>query len=181
MLALALPGAIAVSAFLAARYQFRAAEQAIERHEFEEAQRHLELYLKVHFRSASAHLLAAQAARRHDSYDEAEAHLDSCLRLEGTTKPAALERMLLYFQKGDFTDIEGLLQSHTNSTDPQAALVLEALAKGYWRRYWASEALACVNKLIEIEPRHPEALLLRAQLWEDQVLKGATEYRLGAT
>jgi hypothetical protein len=173
-------GATAAGVFWGAHRQLRAAERALERHDFDEAQQHLDQYLKVHFRSAPAYLLAARTARRRDAYDDADNYLASCLRLEGMTDEAAFERLLLAAQQGDFAEMEGLLKARTVRGDPEAALVLEALAKGYWSRYWTADAKACLNQLLELEPSHWEARLLRAQVLEDAVVKGEIEDEMDA-
>jgi hypothetical protein len=167
-LVLALAGAAIASALLWAQYHLRAAERAAERYAFDEAQHHLDLYLRVHPRDAAAHLLAARTARRRDAYDEAEDHLAACLRYEGMTEAAALEGRLLTAQQGDLADMEGSLQARTGADRPEAALVLEALAKGYLNRAWEADALACLDRLLERQPGHQPALLMRARIREGQ-------------
>src|SRR5207249_2930700 len=98
VLALAAVGALAV--LLWARYHLHAAQRALERYDLDEAQHHLDRYLKVHPGSAAAHLLAAQTARRRDAYPEAEQHLTVCTKLGGMTEASALERLLLSAQQG---------------------------------------------------------------------------------
>jgi tetratricopeptide (TPR) repeat protein len=161
--------------FLWADYHFRAAQKALEGYAFEDAEHHLGRYLAVHSGNAAGHLLAAQAARRRDAYDVAEHHLAACLRLGDMTEAAALERLLLTAQQGDLGDLEGLLKARTGPDDPAAGLVLEALTKGYLNRFWTADALVCLNRLLEQEPRHPQALLLRAGIWESRALKGEAE------
>jgi tetratricopeptide (TPR) repeat protein len=168
-------GSAAAGAFLWAEHHLDAARRALDQYAFDEAQHHLDLYLKVHPRSAAAHLLAARAARRRDAYDEAERHLAACLRLDGMTEATARERLLLTAQQGDLGDMEGLLTAHAGADDPEAALVLEALAKGYLNRFWQADALTCLNRLLERQPRHPPALLMRARVWERLALRGEAE------
>jgi hypothetical protein len=173
-------GAGVASALFAAQYQLHAAQDAIDRYALDEAQSHLDLYLKVHFRSATGHLLAAQTARRREAYDEAEKHLATCLQLAEMTEAVALERVLLTAQQGDLTDMESLLKARTAPGDPDAALVLEALARGYLNRAWDADALACLNTLLGRQPRHPQALLMRAHVWERRAMRGGTEHELDA-
>jgi tetratricopeptide (TPR) repeat protein len=161
--------------FLWAQYHLQAARRAVERYAFEAAGHHLDRYLTVQRRSAAGHLLAAQAARRRDAYAEAEQHLAACLRLDDMTEAAALERLLLTAQQGDLGDLEGLLKARTGPADPEAGLVLEALAKGYLNRFWTADALACLDHLLERQPEHPHALLLRARIWEGRALRGEVE------
>jgi tetratricopeptide (TPR) repeat protein len=175
VLILVLLGTAVAAIFLAAQYHLHAAQQALERYALEEAQHHLDLCSRVYFRSASVHLLAAQTARRREDYAAAESHLAACLRLEGMTAAIARERLLLTAQQGDLGDLEGLLKDRTSTSDPEAVLVLEALAKGYANRFWEGDALECLNRLLERQPQHPQALLMRARLWEDQARKGERE------
>jgi tetratricopeptide (TPR) repeat protein len=174
-LALVLPAVGIAVAFLWAEHHLDVGRRALDRHAFAAAQHHFELYLKVHFRSATGHLLAAQAARRRDAYGEAESHLADCLRLGGMTEATALERLLLTAQQGDLADMEGLLKARTSPGDPDAVPVLEALAKGYGKRFWQADALACLNELLQRQPRHAQALLMRARAWEDRAEKGEAE------
>jgi tetratricopeptide (TPR) repeat protein len=174
-LVLVLLGAAAAGGFLWLRYQPRAAERALDRFAFDEARQHLDLYLRFRPSDDDARLLAARVARRRDAYDEAEAHLTVCLRHEGMTEAVALERLLLSAQQGDLGDMEGLLQARTGPGNPEATLVLEALAKGYLNRGWDGEALECLNRLLERQPQHAPARLLRARIWEARAAGGEAE------
>ncbi len=161
--------------FLWARFHEDAARKAIDRYAFDEAQRHLDLCLKVHRNNADLYLLAARTARRREAYEEAERHLADCIRLGGMTSAVALERMLLTTQQGDFDREEASLRERTEADDPDAVLVLEALAKGYANRFWKSNALVALNILLKRQPNHPQALLMRARVWEDRARKGEME------
>jgi tetratricopeptide (TPR) repeat protein len=163
-----------------AQYHLDAAQRALERYAFDEAQHHLDLCLKVRSGSAAVHILAAQTARRRDAYDEAERHLADCIRLGGVTPATALERMLLTAQQGDLEGVEAPLRARTGADRPEAVLVLEALAKGYANRFWESNALVGLNILLERQPQHPQALLLRARAWENRVRKGEKEHEQDA-
>lgn len=161
--------------FLWEQYHRDAAQRELDRYAFDEAEHHLELCLKVRWRSAELHLLAAQTARRRDAYEDAEKHLADCIRLGGMTPTAALERMLLTTQQGEFDREETSLRERTGTDDPDAVLVLEALAKGHVNRFWDSNALECLNELLERQPNHPQALLMRARIWENRARKGEME------
>jgi thioredoxin-like negative regulator of GroEL len=174
-LLLVLVGVAIASPFLWAHYHLRAARQAIERYHFEEAQDHLDQCLKVRSGSAAVHLLAAQTARRRDAYDDAERHLTAAVQLGGTTKETMLERLLLSAQQGDFKGSETSLRARAAQDDPDSIPVLEALAKGYISRFWYSQALVSLTILLDRQPDHPQALVMRARLWEDRVRKGEKE------
>lgn len=169
-----LMGIAAAGAFLWARYHLHAAERALQRYVLDEAQHHLELCLRVRFRSADVHLLAAQTARRRDDYDLAEQHLQACERLGGVAKAAALERILLVTQEGDLPDMEGLRNARTAADHAESDLVLEALSKGYANRCWQEDALACLNVLLERQPENPQAWLLRARVLQSLSLAHGT-------
>ena len=163
-----------------AQYHLDAAQRALERYAFDEAQHHLDLCLKVRSGSAAVHLLAAQTARRRDAYEEAERHLADGIRLGGMTPATALERMLLTAQQGDLEGVEAPLRARTGAGHPEAVLVLEALAKGYANRFWESNALVGLNILLERQPQHHKALLLRARAWEYRARKGEKEHEQDA-
>jgi tetratricopeptide (TPR) repeat protein len=165
-LALVALGAAAGSAFLWQDYHFRAARQALRACAFDEARRHLDLCLRGPFAGRAVRLLAAQAARRRDAYDEAEQHLEACERLGGLTAETRRERLLLAAQQGDLDDMGGLPDVPPGPDSPDAVPVLEVVAKGYANRFWYDDALPWLNALIEREPRHPQAHLLRARAWE---------------
>jgi tetratricopeptide (TPR) repeat protein len=154
------------TAYFWSQYHLSAAQRALEGHSFAEAQHHLDLCLKVRFRSAGIHLLAAQTARRRDAYEEAERRLSESIQLGGMAPAVALERALLSAQQGELGGVESSLRRRINANDPNAVLALEALAKGYANRFWESEALECLNLLLQRQPRHPQALLMRARAWE---------------
>jgi tetratricopeptide (TPR) repeat protein len=172
---LALAGAGVAAVLLWAQHHLTAARQAMDRYAFDEAQHHIELYLRVHPGDAAAQLLAARAARRHDAYAEAEQHLEACARIGGEEQAAALERRLLIAQQGNLDGLLGPLKARTGEHDPEAVPVLEALAKGFVNGFRPAHALVCLNILLEREPRHPQAWLMRARLWEDRVLHGETD------
>lgn len=174
-LALLAVGAAAGGAWLWSGQELHAARAAVERYDFADAQRHLDRCLLVRFRSAEVRLLAAQTARRRDAYREAERHLVASEELGGKTKATSLERLLLTAQRGDLDGLEEVLQARTSPESPEAALVLEALAKGYQNRCWQSEMLHCLNLLLERQPHQPVALLLRARVYDDQARAGRPE------
>ncbi len=163
------------AAYLWSGHHLDAARRALERYDLDEAARHLDLCLGVRFRSPGVHLLAAQTARRRQDYDRAELHLAACVRLDGMSEAAGLERLLLTAEQGDLNDVERLLKGRTQPDDPQALLVLEALARGYVNRFLLVDAALCLNLLLEREPDHPQALLMRARVWESVARNGRVE------
>ena len=163
-------GALAV--FGRARYHLWAAEKALKHYDFQDAQAHLDLYLKVRPSDADARLLAAQTARRLDDYERAERELAKAVEQKGNREAIALERSLLSAQQGNLEAVERSLRARTDPDYPEAVLVLEALAKGYANRYRHMQTLVCLNILLDRDPIHPHALLARAHVWEDRAAHG---------
>jgi tetratricopeptide (TPR) repeat protein len=163
------------AAYLWSQYNLDAARRAIDRYDLNAAQRHLDLCLRVRFRSAAIHLLAAQTARRRDDYEKAEQHLAACLELDELNPAVGLERLLLTAQQGDLIDVQEVLRARTGGNDPQAVLVLEALARAYVNRCLQLDALVSLNLLLQREPDHLGALLLRARVWETLAGNGRRE------
>src|SRR5262245_19481730 len=158
VLVLVLLAAGAGAAFLWSQYHLDTARKAIDRHDLDAAQRHLDSCLLVRFRSAAVHLLAAQTARRRDDHDLAEQHLTACMELDESNPDAGLERLLLTAQEGDLNDVQEVLRVRATGDDPQAVLVLEALARAYINRCLQLDALVSLNLLLQREPEHQEAL-----------------------
>jgi tetratricopeptide (TPR) repeat protein len=74
--------------------------------------------------------------------------------------------LLLTAQEGGLAEVQGVLRDRTGAGDPQAALVLEALARAYVSCCLHQDALVPLNLLLDRQPEHPQALLLRARVWE---------------
>jgi thioredoxin-like negative regulator of GroEL len=178
LLGIAAAGASAV--FFWSLYHLHAAGRALEHYDFDAAQHHLELCLTVRPRSPRLHLQAAQTARRRDAYEEAERHLDQATRLGGTTEATLLERSLLSAQQGELEGQEITLRARASEDDAESLLVLEALAKGYASRFWYAQTLVSLNMLLERQPAHPQALLMRAQMWERRARNGEKDRELDA-
>jgi predicted Zn-dependent protease len=147
-----------------AAYHWRAAQTALERHDFREARRHLKDCLKV--RSTPEILyLAARTARRTGDLEEAAERLRECVRQEGNTPAVQLEQLLLRGQTGDFTaGDEHLLWSLIGQNHPDSVPIWEALAQGYIYTYQLSKALVCLEGWLERQPDSIQALLWRAQV-----------------
>ncbi len=163
--ALGLAGA-AAAALAWAQSHWRAAEEALRRQEFGAARAHLACYLRLWPRSAAAHLLAAQAARREAEPDAAERHLRRAGALGADRDALRRERALLRVQAGDLAAADlPLLRLAASGTD-EAALVLEALARGYLRMSRLAEAFESADRLLRLQPDHLEALLCRGAVLE---------------
>jgi tetratricopeptide (TPR) repeat protein len=120
-----------VAFLLWASHHHSAALADLERYDFEEAGDHLEKYLSVHPKDGDALLLAAQTARRRGEFDKAGRQLHMAEEHGASAEAVATERQLLRVHAGDLSGADPLVQYCTNHpSDPQAALVHEALIEG---------------------------------------------------
>jgi Tfp pilus assembly protein PilF len=147
-------------------YHWQAAQGALKRHDFVQAQEHLKHCLALHGDPATQ-LLAARTARRAGNYTEAAYRLSEWERREGTTPALLLEQLLLRAQRGDFTNgLEDRLWSLVHRNNPDSALILEAMAQGYIYAYRLRSARICLERWLDLQPDCVPALLWRAQVCE---------------
>ena len=160
-------------------YHFRAGRAAVENYHTAEAREHLDRCLKVWPTSVDAHFLAARAARRAGAFDEAREHLSECQRLTGdSTEDIALESALLDASMGNLAEVEKFLVDQVNASPRNARLIWEGLAEGYIRMYRVLDALASVNRWLQVDPDNIRALTLRGDThWKvGAVLKTVPDY-----
>jgi predicted Zn-dependent protease len=111
--------------------QYHAAEQALERRDFSQANSHLKRYLALFPGDLNARLLAAQVARRQGDFQEAFEHLRIYGHKNGPKDPLEWERRLLRIQQGDPSEAPLLVSfcaSHPEA--PETPLTLEACIEG---------------------------------------------------
>jgi tetratricopeptide (TPR) repeat protein len=162
---LACAGVFAVSQ-LRALYHARAAERAVARWDFDEALPHLAVCLDVWPNSAATRLLAARTARRAGRFDEAQRHLARLRADERTADATALEWALLTAERGDVERVDGYLKSTIAPDNPDAPLVLEALARGYLLTDRLASLLECTQLWLQVQPGDTHALYYRGLAWE---------------
>jgi tetratricopeptide (TPR) repeat protein len=161
-------------------YHFREADRLADRQRFAQAYGHYAQSLRVWRWSASAHFLAGQTARRAGLYPEAEGHLAECQKLQGGPSVGlALEHLLLRAQAGEVGEVEEPLWQYVERGGPEVPLVLEALSRGYLRMLRSGAALRCLGMLLQRQPNHVEALLMRAAVEEgnDEAREAREDYR----
>src|SRR5262249_8886398 len=147
-----------------AEYHYRAAEKALGRQRPREALAHLNCSLRVWPKGPAAHLLAAPAARQTGGPDEAEQHLGVCRGEPSLQAEYHLEWNLFHAHAGDLDDVEGHLRALLDRGHPQAPLILEALAEGYFQTYRTRNASACLERWLKAEPDNPRALFCRGRV-----------------
>ncbi|HKI34911.1 MAG TPA: tetratricopeptide repeat protein [Gemmataceae bacterium] len=147
-------------------YHARAAERAAERWEFDEARAHLAVCLEIWPDSASIHFQAARAARRAGKLDEAQEHLSRSQSLAGPSPRTDREWALLRAERGEVEAVEDYLKRTVGPEDPDAPLVLEALARGYLRADRPSSLLESTALWLQARPRDTHALYFRGLAFE---------------
>jgi tetratricopeptide (TPR) repeat protein len=140
------------------------AQELLRRHDAAAASALLEPYLARWPDDPEALLLAAHAARRADACPDAERFLIAFERAATPTEASRLEWALLGVQQGDFGNDESAMRSAVAGHHRAAPAMLEALAKGYAVAFRWPPALEAVNQLLELDPDHVPALVLRASL-----------------
>jgi Tfp pilus assembly protein PilF len=168
-----LGGYVAYDWIWGADFHLRAAEEALDRGDFGQAEAHIKLVLESRPNNPEAHLLAARIARRAilpvlpragealgfslatstgrsvGSYDKAQQHLTKFKKLGGVAELFNLEQDLLKAQSGGLPQVEADLKALVAQDPPETELILEALVKGYLQAYRLHEALACLDQWLE--------------------------------
>jgi predicted Zn-dependent protease len=147
---------------------FRAAQEALERDDFDQARAQLARCLRLRPRNAAFHLLAARTARRAGDVAVAEAQLDLCQGFDPNTAGLQLERALLEAQTGRLAGAVEFLRDEVEKDTPDAVLILEALTQGYRRTDRLSFALRCLNRWLNLRPNTVTALVWRGEVHEQR-------------
>jgi tetratricopeptide (TPR) repeat protein len=142
-----------------------AAEKALNRRDYEEAQRQLDQALRIRPNDARAHFLAGRTARRAGKVEPARQELKRAEQLGYAEDRILLEHALLSFQDGD-RGPEEYLRRKVETDDPDALLILEVLIQEYLKAFQLWEAKRCCDQYLNKRPDDVQALLGRAYVWE---------------
>ena len=157
--------------FIEPRARWRAAQQALERHDFSDALEHLKACAKAWPDDVATHFLLARTARRAGKLNEAEKYLFTCEHLSDQ-QPSALppdtklEWALLQAERGKLADVENYLRARLRESHPDSALILETLS---WKFMWSGrlkEALSYLDLWLKQQPGDHEALVRRGWVYE---------------
>jgi tetratricopeptide (TPR) repeat protein len=141
---------------------------------------HFDACLKVWTNSIDAHLLAARAARSDGDMVAADSHLRECQRLqEGISPDITFEWSLLRAASGELDEVERYLQGQVRTDPSREPLVLEAQAQGYLRVARTLEALACLDRWLQLDPNNAQAFFIKGNAWRrvQSTSQAAPEYR----
>jgi tetratricopeptide (TPR) repeat protein len=163
LVALATAGVILALPQGRAWYHYRAAGTALMQYHNPLAIRHLQACLKIWPEDADVFLLAARAARRARYYGDAEQCLEQYQRIRGLDEASSFEQLLLSAER-DVDQVADVCRRHVEADHPQAALILEALTRGYLRQYRLRQARFCLDRWLKNQPDCPQALCLEGEL-----------------
>jgi tetratricopeptide (TPR) repeat protein len=151
-----------------AKYRLHAARTALERQDYGRASELLTQLLRLRPDDAEIHFLSARLARRSGDLAEAARQLRACEKLASLPKEELkLEQMLTQAQEGDLSPSqEQVLHQCIAQQHPDTFLILEALSQGYTKRYQLSQALDCLNRMLQQQPDNPYALTRRGWIQE---------------
>jgi tetratricopeptide (TPR) repeat protein len=134
-------------------YHWRAAQQAMERRAFQDAEDHLQRAMRARPRDWSVRLLAAQAARRHGNMELAVPNLRLCERDPTLADDVALEFQLWPVQNGNLGEASALRRRAAEQPDAAATpLILEALIEGYLKVLIAHGAMGFSTTEVAQQP-----------------------------
>ena len=149
-----------------AEYRLRSARKALEQQDYGQAQELLTEYLRFRPDGAEGHFLSARLARRSGDLAEASRRLQTCEKLGSVPRDALqLERILFDVQQGNLEQ-EKFLQDCLARQHPDSFVILEALSQGYTKRYQLTQALDCLNRMLEQQPDNSYALTRRGWIQE---------------
>src|SRR5262249_54657105 len=147
-------------------YHFRAAWYDLQRYHNPQAIRHLQACLRVWPRDGEVLLMTARAARRARAYEEAAHSLEKYQQVRGLHEKRSFEQLLLSAER-NVDAVAAVCRHHVKGGHPGAALILEALTRGYLRQYRLPEARICLDRWLESQPDDVQALCLRGQFHLD--------------
>jgi tetratricopeptide (TPR) repeat protein len=154
--------------YLWARSHFQDAQQAVDRHDWPEAHKHLQACLLGWPNRPAVHLLAARIARRLENLEEAQEHLDTCQRLQGEeTRAIQVERALLRVHHGELSSVEDFLRSCVQEDNADAVEILDVLSAALFLKGRTNEAMQCVDDLLQRQPDHFDGLVKRGRFAEN--------------
>jgi tetratricopeptide (TPR) repeat protein len=160
--------AVVPAFYLWTEYEFRAAKLALAEFDFDEAMPHLERALSVRPGWSEALSLAAQAARRSGDVDRANSFLTDWEHRHGVTAATARERALLRAQAGELAEVGPGLKDLVEHRDPDACLILEALARGEMKAHQLPAARVTLSALLKLQPSHYHAWIWRGEVYSQE-------------
>lgn len=141
--------------------RLRLAQQALDRHELDEAAVLLEKCVAADPDDGDLHLLLARTLRRGGRWDAADRHFSQALAYGADAEAAALEGMLRRAQRGEGALLEPALAKRMREGHPDSHLIMEALVLGHLNQLDLKSAHRLANLWVENFPDKWQPLFLR--------------------
>jgi Flp pilus assembly protein TadD len=170
---------LTVGAFIVALPHVRAwhhrreARAELQRYHTPQAIRHLLVCRAIWPRDPETLLLAARAARRARIYGDSERLLRDYRQLRGCDEAYTFEQLLLAAECR-VDEAEASCWQCVEEGRFDAALLLEALTRGYLRHYRLGQAQHCLERWRQIQPDNPQLFYLQGLFNLDYLHEGAT-------
>jgi tetratricopeptide (TPR) repeat protein len=159
-------GLIMAGNSLRAWHTYRAAREAIEVGNYQEAAELLQKCLQAWPGDGQVHFLMARTARVLGEYDKAREHLAKCEELHWSSGAIEMEEILARAQQGEFPQFEETLIVWASQDNEDTATVLEILARHYASNSQIPQALYWGDKLLQRAPRNVNAIFAMARIHE---------------
>lgn len=160
LLVLTAGAGIMVRPHLRAWYCRSEARAELHRHHTPQAIRHLLICRAIWPRDPETLLLAARAARRARIYGDSERLLRDYRQVRGRDAASALEQLLLAAECRVEETADSCWQCLKEGRF-DAALLLEALTRGYLQQYQLGQAQHCLERWRQIQPDNPQIFYLQ--------------------
>src|SRR4051812_21957499 len=136
-------------------WHLRAARRESERYHTAQAIRHLKVCREIWPRDPEVLLLSARTARRAGVYGDSERLLALYEQERGRDDAYTFERLLLDAERNQDQVVDQCWRL-VEAGHPESALLLEALARGYVRRYRLGLARRCLDRWGQLQPDNPQ-------------------------
>jgi tetratricopeptide (TPR) repeat protein len=157
---------VAVRPHIQAWYYRRAARVELQHYHTGQAILHLLICRAIWPRDPETLLLSARAARRAQVYGDAERLLRIYREVRGRDEAYIFERLLLTAECR-VDDVSELCGSHVQAGRFDAALIQEALVRGYLRQYRLGQARFTLDHWKQMQPDNPQVYNLEGLLLLD--------------
>jgi Flp pilus assembly protein TadD len=153
---------------LRAWHHLRAARTEVQRYHTPQAIRHLRICREFWPRDPEVLLLAARAARRAGVYGDSERLLSIYLQDQGRDDDFVFEQLLLDAECNQDQVVDQCWQ-YVEEGRYDVPLLLEALTRGYLRRYRLGLARRCLDRWQQLQPDNPQMFYLEGLFHLDYV------------
>jgi Tfp pilus assembly protein PilF len=160
---------IAVGLYPLGRYiwassHYRSALSAIDRKDFTEARRHLDVCCREWPNSEETRFIAARTARRAGDLEAAQRLLKDAQRLGWVPEEIELEQSLIAVQQNDYQAYKRRLYALVRNNHPDSLFILEVLSPIAVRNVDLQLAADCIDRWAKLDPTNPRPIVLMGDI-----------------